>query len=675
MKRQFFTRITSIAAAAALSISLFSGCGKNADPAGSDTQDQAQTADQSGDETGADGADGIYIAPIEGISDDFIRGMDISSILSEEASGVKYYDAEGNEQDLFKILADNGVNYIRVRVWNDPFDADGNGYGGGNCDAACAAEIGRRAAENGMKLNVDFHYSDFWADPKKQMCPKAWEGMDIEEKSAALYEYTYSSLKTILDAGADIGMVQIGNEINNGMAGEKKDANVLELLKQGSKAVRTVSSEYGKDIKIAVHYTNVDASTNIIKKAKMFETNELDYDIFGISYYSFWHGTVDHMQETMEYVKKIYGKDVCVLETSFPYTNEDGDCSGNSVNEGDIVGDYICSPQSQANAVWDVMNAMAKIGGLGVFYWESAWLPVGTEYESNMELWTRDGSGWASKYAAAYDPDDAGRYYGGSSWDNQAFFDFEGHLLDSIKVFDPKCLKNGKEAAPKVEFIKDCIVEMQQGAELVMPDGVEGVYNNRSLNRIIPTEWNADDIAAIDVNAGGEHTVSGVTEDGDKVTAIVKIGYSNLLANPGFEDKEIVWETGYDCATNPTDIQNKASDAYEGEKAFHWWNGTHEQIFWTEQTIEAPDDGKYSAFAFIQGGDVGSDCVVRFYVKVNGEEAAADDSASLTGWAEWKKTEVKGIEAKAGDEITVGMYVSCAAGGWGTMDEFCLYRE
>lgn len=675
MKKQLLARITSIAAAAALSISLFSGCGKNADPAGNDTQDQAQTADQSGDETGADGADGIYIAPIEGISDDFIRGMDISSILSEEASGVKYYDAEGNEQDLFKILADNGVNYIRVRVWNDPFDADGNGYGGGNCDAACAAEIGRRAAEYGMKLNVDFHYSDFWADPKKQMCPKAWEGMDIEEKSAALYEYTYNSLKTILDAGADIGMVQIGNEINNGMAGEKKDANVLELLKQGSKAVRTVSSEYGKDIKIAVHYTNVDASTNIIKKAKMFETNELDYDIFGISYYSFWHGTVDHMQETMEYVKKIYGKDVCVLETSFPYTNEDGDCSGNSVNEGDIVGDYICSPQSQANAVWDVMNAMAKIGGLGVFYWESAWLPVGTEYESNMELWTRDGSGWASKYAAAYDPDDAGRYYGGSSWDNQAFFDFEGHLLDSIKVFDPECLKNGKDAAPKVEFIKDCIVEMQQGAELVMPDGVEGVYNNRSLNRIIPTEWNADDIAAIDVNAGGEHTVSGITEDGDKVTAIVKIGYSNLLANPGFEDKEIVWETGYDCATNPTDIQNKASDAYEGEKALHWWNGTHEQIFWTEQTIEAPADGKYSAFAFIQGGDVGNDCVVRFYVKVNGEEAAADDSASLTGWAEWKKTEVKGIEAKAGDEITVGMYVSCAAGGWGTMDEFCLYKE
>ncbi len=672
MKKHNFLRIISLTAALSLSVSLFAGCTKQNE----NKQDMADT--QQTEETGGqDGAlsDGVYIAPIEGFTDDFIRGMDISSILSEEASGVKYYDADGNEQDLFKILADNGVNYIRVRVWNDPFDKDGNGYGGGNCDADVAAEIGRRAAEYGMKLDVDFHYSDFWADPKKQICPKAWVGMDIDEKSQALYEYTYDSLKTILDAGADVGMVQIGNEINNGMAGETKDANVLELLKNGSKAVRTISAEYSKDIKVAVHYTNVDASTNIIKRAKYFETNELDYDIFGISYYSFWHGTVDHMKETMEYVKKIYGKDVCVLETSFPYTNEDGDCSGNSVSEGDIVGDYICSPQSQANAVWDVMDAMAQIGGLGIFYWESAWLPVGTEYESNMELWTRDGSGWASKYAAAYDPDDAGRYYGGSSWENQAFFDFEGHILDSISVFNPEYLKNGKDADPKVEMIKECVVELQQGEEIVMPAGVEGIYNNRSLNRVIPTEWNADDIAAIDTEKGGEYTVSGTTEDGEKVSATIKIGYSNLLANPSFEDTKVVWETGFDCATNPTDIQNKAADAYEGEKAFHWWNGVHEQVFWVEQTVTAPADGNYSAFAYIQGGDVGDDCVVKFYVKVNGEEAAFDDSAKLTGWVDWKKTEVSGVSAKAGDEITVGMYVSCIAGGWGTMDEFCLFKE
>ena len=675
MKKHNITRIISVTAALTLTASLFAGCSKGTGKTDNTDTDQTEKSEVYVTDTERSIYDSVYIAPIDGITDDFIRGMDISSILSEEASGVKYYDSEGNEQDLFKILADNGVNYIRVRVWNDPFDKDGNGYGGGNCDAGVAAEIGRRAAEYGMKLNVDFHYSDFWADPKKQMCPKAWEGMGLDEKSMALYEYTYYSLKTILDAGADVGMVQIGNEINNGMAGEKNDANILELLKHGSKAVRVISDEYDKDIKIAVHYTNVDASTNIIKRAKYFETNELDYDIFGISYYSFWHGTVEHMQETMEYVKKIYGKDVCVLETSFPYTNDDGDCSGNSVSEGDIVGDYICSTQSQANAVWDVMDAMVKIGGLGVFYWEGAWLPVGTDYESNMEIWTRDGSGWASKYAAAYDPDDAGRYYGGSSWDNQAFFDFEGHLLDSISVFNPEYLRYGKDADPKIEFIKDCVVEISQGEDIVMPSGVDAVFNIRSLNKVISTTWNEEEISAIDTGKGGEYTVSGIAENGEKVIATIKIGYSNLLQNPSFEDTQVVWETGFDCATDPTDIQNKAADAYEGEKAFHWWNGTHEQIFWVEQTIEAPSDGDYSAFAYIQGGDVGNDCVVKFYVKVNGEEAAIDESAKLTGWVDWKKTEVSGVSAKEGDEITVGMYVSCIAGGWGTMDEFCLFKE
>ncbi len=630
-------------------------------------------------DTKADGAgnasDGVYVAPIEGIKDSFIRGMDISSILSEEDSGVKYYNAKGKEEDIFKILSDNGVNYIRVRVWNDPYDKDGNGYGGGNNDAKAAAKIGKRAADNGMQLNVDFHYSDFWADPSKQMCPKAWEGMDTETKAAALYDYTVESLKTILDAGADVGMVQIGNEINNGMAGETKDKDILTLLKQGSRAVRDVAAQYGKDIKIAVHFTNVDASTNIIKKAKYFETNELDYDIYGISYYPFWHGSVDHMKDTMEYVRKIYKKDVCVLETSFPYTDADGDCSGNSVSAGDITGDYICSPQSQANAVWDVMKAMADIGGLGVFYWESAWIPVGTEYESNMEIWTEKGSGWASKYAASYDPDDAGKYYGGSSWDNQAFFDFDGKLLDSISVFDPGCLKNGKEAAPKLELIRECTIELSQGDTLIMPEGVEGVYNNRALNRVIPTVWDEGDVSSVNTASGGEYKVSGTTEDGDRVSATVKVGYSNLLANPGFEDTNVIWEVGLDMSVNPTDVQNKASDALVGDKAFHWWNGTHEQIFWVEQTVKAPETGSYSAFGNIQGGDVGDDCEIRFYVRVNGEEKASDGSVSLTGWAEWKKAQVSGVEANVGDDITVGMYVSCAAGGWGTMDEFCLYKE
>ena len=154
---------------------------------------------------------GIYVEPIPDLSDSFIRGMDVSSILAEEKSGVKYYNADGIEQDVFTTMAEAGVNYARIRVWNDPYDENGNGYGGGNNDLATAIALGKRATENGMKVCIDFHYSDFWADPAKQMCPKAWVGMSLEEKSNALYEYTKDSLTQLLDNGVDVCMVQVGN--------------------------------------------------------------------------------------------------------------------------------------------------------------------------------------------------------------------------------------------------------------------------------------------------------------------------------------------------------------------------------------------------------------------------------------------------------------------------------
>ena len=133
-------------------------------------------------------SDSLYVRKIEDLPEDFIFGMDVSSVLSLENSGVRFYDYEGNEEDLFKILAESGITHIRVRVWNDPYDSKGNGYGGGNCDINTAAEIGKRAAKYGLKLIVDFHYSDFWADPAKQMAPKAWRDMDIDTKANALYE-------------------------------------------------------------------------------------------------------------------------------------------------------------------------------------------------------------------------------------------------------------------------------------------------------------------------------------------------------------------------------------------------------------------------------------------------------------------------------------------------------
>ncbi|MBR4422533.1 MAG: glycosyl hydrolase 53 family protein, partial [Erysipelotrichaceae bacterium] len=188
-----------------------------------------------------DPSDTLYIRKIDGIADDFIFGMDLSSVISLEQSGVRYYDFDGSEQDIFKILSENGINHIRVRIWNDPYDADGNGYGGGNCDIDKAIEIGKRAKTYGMKLIVDFHYSDFWADPGKQAVPKAWIDMNSEEKADALYQYTIDCLKLLKEAKIDVSIVQIGNETNGAMAGEKVWMNIIYHLMTGaSKAIREV---------------------------------------------------------------------------------------------------------------------------------------------------------------------------------------------------------------------------------------------------------------------------------------------------------------------------------------------------------------------------------------------------------------------------------------------------
>ena len=186
-----------------------------------------------------------------------------------------------------------------------------------------------------MKVCIDFHYSDFWADPKKQFVPKAWEGMDIEEKSDALYNFTLESLTQLLDAGVDVGMVQIGNEINNGMSGETDVANIRKLLTAGSKAVREAAANSGKEILVAIHYTNIDDMKKLDTLLTGLQVKEIDYDIVGLSFYPYWHGTMDDLKNAITHIRNTYGKKVYVAENAYCYTAEDGDGSANSVEGTD----------------------------------------------------------------------------------------------------------------------------------------------------------------------------------------------------------------------------------------------------------------------------------------------------------------------------------------------------
>lgn len=677
-KQQFGTRLLALGLSVGLVLGSLTGCGnQEQDTGNSDTLVTSRDSASAGvtNITTFPLPEGpeestIFVEPVDGISDDFYRGMDASAVLALENSGVKYYNFDGEEQDVFMTLAQAGVNYIRLRVWNDPYDENGNGYGGGNNDVATAIVLGQRATKYGMKVCIDFHYSDFWADPKKQFVPKAWEGMDIEEKSDALYNFTLESLTQLLDAGVNVGMVQIGNEINNGMSGETDVANVRKLLTAGSKAVREAAANSGKEILVAVHYTNIDDMKKLDTLLTGLQVKEIDYDIVGLSFYPYWHGTIEDLKNAIIHIRDTYGKKVYVAENAYCYTAEDGDGSANSV-EGtdDLAEGYSASVQGQANEVRDVCAAASEAGAEGVFYWEGTWIPVGPADADNSDLWEKYGSGWASSYASGYDPKDAGQYYGGCSWDNQAMFDFTGHPLASLNVF--KYLKYGATAPLAVDSIPEVTVACNIGTDPELPDTVSVIYNDRSEAQV-PVIWNTDDVAAIDTKNGGNFTVSGTLDDGTEVTAAVTVDRINYVQNPSFEDADSsMWTVNYSGETNPTDYQVKAADAHSGEVAFHFWSGSADMDFSIEQSFTDLEPGTYELSAFSQGGDLSDDASMDLYALIDGKELTAP--FKLTTYADWQNPAIPEIKVTDGS-LTIGVRYKCNVNSWGTLDDVTLYK-
>ena len=667
------------AAAAAASVVIAAGCSGSA-PAQTETQqtgENAQTQESASREVNVT-SDTLYVKKVEGLAEDFILGADISSVLALEKSGVKFYDYDGNENDLFDTLAQSGVNYVRVRVWNDPYDGSGNGYGGGNCDIDAACEIGKRAADAGLKLLVDFHYSDFWADPGKQMCPKAWVGMEIEEKKQALYEYTKDCLAKLKAAGADVGMVQLGNETNGKMCGEKIWMNIYYLMAEGSRAVR----EELPDALVAVHFTNPESKDNMLKYASKLAYYDLDYDVFASSYYPYWHGTLDNLTAVLGEISQTYGKKVMVAETSYAYTLDDGDGSGNSI--GDVVNyekPYPFTVQGQSRELRDIVEAVANVGdsGIGVFWWEPAWLPVpGESREERSALWEKYGSGWASSFAAEYDPDDAGIYYGGSSWENQAMFDFSGKPLESLKTW--ALVRTGNEIAPTVDALMDAEITVKLGEPIKLPETVSAVNTDGSSEQVA-VEWESADLDAWTNGEPANYTLSGKAGGMDAVCRVHMVD-ANYAENYSFEDEDrSMWTIeNISDKTMQIDYQKKALDAVTGDYALHFWgeNGTEFRAY---ETVTGLPAGKYTLTASIQGGIDSGDTEQDIYIFAYAHPA--DDSgtmqaamqtahAELSGYAHWQEPKVRDITVNDGEAVTIGVYVKAGNSSWGTIDDFLL---
>jgi arabinogalactan endo-1,4-beta-galactosidase len=340
-----------------------------------------------------------------------IRGVDVSSLPQVEDKGGVFYNTDGQAQDIFQILADHGVNYVRLKLWHTP----ANGYN--NLDKVKG--MATRIEQAGMGFLLDFHYSDTWADPGKQYKPLAWWEFDYEQLEDAVYNYTKDAITALREQGTEPDIVQIGNEITNGMLwdqGKLDDSadqfvRLAGLLKAGIAGVK----DAGCDAKIMLHLDKGGDNDLYRWWFDSIIAEGVEFDVIGLSFYGYWHGDLSDLSANLADLAQRYGKELIVAETAYAYTLDNQDGYGNIISSADqLIDGYPATVEGQSAWLRDLMQVVKDVPGdlaKGVFYWEPAWLGL-------------KGCGWNPA-----DPQS------GNAWENQALFDFDGHVLPSLAVF------------------------------------------------------------------------------------------------------------------------------------------------------------------------------------------------------------------------------------------------
>lgn len=360
----------------------------------------------------------------------FIKGMDLSTLLELERCGAKYYE-DGKEKDILDIMREHDVDTIRLRLWNDPKSEDGEPYGAGNNDLAETIAIGKKVTDAGFGVLLNFHYSDFWADPGKQIKPKAWKDFGVDELEQAVYDFTLENLTKIIEAGVNVTMIQVGNELSNGLLWPEGKVpnydNIAKFVNAGIRACRKVNA----DIPIMIHLDNGGNNELYVRWFTNFIERGEEFEYIGLSYYPFWHGSLDQLEFNMNDIAKRFNKDLIIAEVSMGFTMDsyqeyeklaDSERKGYATKPELVEKiDYPMTIEGQADFTKDFLNRVANVvddHGKGFFWWEPAWIPV-------------PGSGWATPASLKYmnDPGPCG-----NEWANQALFDYDGNVLPALDV-------------------------------------------------------------------------------------------------------------------------------------------------------------------------------------------------------------------------------------------------
>lgn len=417
---------------------------------------------------------------------DFIKGMDISSLPEIEEKGGKYFDFDGRECDVLQLIKENGVNYIRLRIWNEPQNVP---QSGGYCDLNHTVKFAKRIKERGFKFFLNFHYSDWWADPGKQSKPKAWENLEFDSLVKAVYHYTKDVLTALDDAGAYPDMVQIGNEIRNGMlfpdGSVQNWHNLSRLINAGIAAVRDTQKD--RDTAVVIHLDQggkYHYLEDFFDKAIFYGVT--DFDVIGLSYYPFWHGTYNEFKTTMDKLVDRYGKPIVVAETAYAYRLHEGN-DGLFTKIHEEVGGFAASPKNQRTVLELIMNITANVKdnmGLGVFYWEPLMIPVNGQDENK-------------------------------GWFNLAIFDGNGRPLEALKAFRFDPSKANNRDVVKIYNPADVTINMGERPEL--PKTVKALLFDGNVEER-GVCWEEIDIDILQNE--GEYTLQGVVEGTDKKVEI-----------------------------------------------------------------------------------------------------------------------------------------------------------
>lgn len=620
------------------------GCGKGAGEA-ADREAASQVENDAQGSSGQNGTQGNNEdtqAPSENTKY-IIKGADISSLEAVEDYGGTFYDFDGREVDVIGFLAENGCNYYRLRIWNHPtasFDA------GDYCNLEHTIGLAKRIKEAGIKYLLDFHYSDWWADPENQTIPAEWQGMDEEELEAAVYDYTAEVLNALAEAGAYPDMVQIGNEIGNGMLWDygtmEHPETLAKFLNSGIRAVRDTTPE-GQQTQIMIH---VQTGGSVGATQTFFETIEAngvtDYDLVGLSYYPYWQGTFADMKANIDNIFEVFGKQVVLAETAYPFTNENADSKSNMVSEADLKGvGFEASEENQRRVLELIMNAVAECeGGLGIFYWEPAWLAV-------------EGAG-VSKGS-------------GNEWENQTLFDFEGRALDGVRAFafEPGSLDN--DAALYVYPFDGVEIDRNaSGEELIaeLPGTARVLYQDGSI-RDVEVEWDVSSMKTI--------TETHVAFKGTVLDFQVSIGADliekNSLNNLDFEEGATGWVL--EDEKRAGQIRNDSSSyPHSGEWSVQYWNADAFTMNLYQQTKITKTD-QYNLQVWSQGvGETGLQLTL--YIADQDGNLIASTPFQNQGWDKWQHPIVS-AQLQEGDIVRIGVLVEAGSDDWGTIDEFTFY--